>query len=214
MYWLPAIKYPFLQPKIAYATKNIDKMKTKIFPAVLVALCLLCLAACNKSNDTQGNLLTDVDVSAYDQWVYLSFESGVPRALNVEKDEPAQWDIALHRGDVKTNKGAALKSNATSLSALSELPADEFTPDITDSIAVDMSGMMQGIVIYKESEINPVLSSWVSRSGMPPVYTVSKNVYVVRTQEGKYAKLKFSSFTSSDDKSGFATFSYVYPAFE
>lgn len=214
MYWLPAIKYPFLQPKIAYATKNIDKMKTKIFPAVFVALCLLCLAACNKSNDTQGNLLTDVDVSAYDQWVYLSFESGVPLTLNVEEAEPAQWDIALHRGDVKTNKGAALKSNATSLSALSELPADEFTPDITDSIAVDMSGMMQGIVIYKESEINPVLSSWVSRSGMPPVYTVSKNVYVVRTQEGKYAKLKFSSFTSSDDKSGFATFSYVYPAFE
>ena len=203
-----------MQPKIAYATKNIDKMKTKIFPAVFVALCLLCLAACNKSNDTQGNLLTDVDVSAYDQWVYLSFESGVPLTLNVEEAEPAQWDIALHRGDVKTNKGAALKSNATSLSALSELPADEFTPDITDSIAVDMSGMMQGIVIYKESEINPVLSSWVSRSGMPPVYTVSKNVYVVRTQEGKYAKLKFSSFTSSDDKSGFATFSYVYPAFE
>lgn len=189
-------------------------MKTKIFPAVFVALCLLCLAACNKSNDTQGNLLTDVDVSAYDQWVYLSFESGVPLTLNVEEAEPAQWDIALHRGDVKTNKGAALKSNATSLSALNELPADEFTPDITDSIAVDMSGMMQGIVIYKESEINPVLSSWVSRSGMPPVYTVSKNVYVVRTQEGKYAKLKFSSFTSSDDKSGFATFSYVYPAFE
>ena len=214
MYWLPAIKYPFLQPKIAHATKNIDKMKTKFFPAVFVALCFLCLASCNKSNDTQGNLLTDVDVSAYDQWVYLSFESGVPLTLNVEEAEPAQWDIALHRGDVKTNKGAALKSNATSLSALSELPADEFTPDITDSIAVDMSGMMQGIVIYKESEINPVLSSWVSRSGMPPVYTVSKNVYVVRTQEGKYAKLKFSSFTSSDDKSGFATFSYVYPAFE
>ena len=194
-------------------------MKTKFFPAVLV-LSLLLLAACNKPDNTKEDsdavTLTDVDVSAYDQWVYLSFESGTPLALNVNEEAPEKWDIALHRENVKTNRGAALKSDAVSLSALTELPSGEFTADVmTDStLVVDISQMMQGILGYQESEINPVLNAWVSRSGMPPAYTVSPNIYVVRNKDGKYAKIKFSSYKNAEDKTGFATLSYIYPAFE
>ena len=194
-------------------------MKTKFFPAVLV-LSLLFLTACNKPDNTKADpdtvTLTDVDVSAYDQWVYLSFESGTPLALNVNEEAPEKWDIALHRENVKTNQGAALKSDAVSLSALTELPSGEFTADVmTDStLVVDISQMMQGILGYQKSEINPVLNAWVSRSGMPPTYTVHKNVYVLRNKDGKYVKIQFSSYNNKEDKTGFATLSYIYPAFE
>lgn len=183
-------------------------------------MALLFLVACNKPDHDKENsdavTLTDVDVSAYDQWVYLSFESGTPLALNVNEEAPAKWDIALHRENVKTNQGAALKSDAVSLSALSELPAGEFVSDVmTDStLVVDISQMMQGILGYQESEINPVLNAWVKRSGMPPAYAVNENVYVVRNKEGRYAKIKFSSYKNAEDKTGFATLSYIYPAFE
>lgn len=193
-------------------------MKTRFFSTIFV-LSLLFLAACNKPDnekDADAVTLTDVDVSAYDQWVYLSFESGAPIALNVNEEAPVEWDIALHRENVKTNQGAALKSDAVSLSALSELPTGEFVSDVmTDStLIVDLSQMMQGILIYQKSEINPVLNAWVKYSGMPPVYTLNDNVYVVRNKEGRYAKIKFSSYKNAEDKTGFATLSYIYPAFE
>ena len=184
---------------------------------------MMLLASCKDSEkkDPTTNIgntvtLTDVDVSAYDQWVYLSFESRTPVVLGVEEDAPAQWDIALHRENVKTNRGAALVTEATSLAALTELPSGDFVSDVmTDStLIVDMSQMMQGILGYQKSEINPVLNAWVERSGMPPVYTVKNNVYVVRTQEGRYATIKFASYKDAEDKTGFATFSYVFPAFE
>lgn len=193
-------------------------MKTRFWETSLVLL-LLSLAACNKpghETDSDAVTLTDVDVSAYDRWVYLSFASGTPLALNVNEEAPAQWDIALHRENVKTNQGAALKSDAVSLSALTELPTGEFTADVmTDStLVVDISQMMQGVLVYQESDINPVLNAWVKRSGMPPAYQVNRNVYVVRNKEGKYAKIKFSSFKNAEDQTGFATLSYIYPAFE
>lgn len=197
--------------------KQIIYMKTKFFPAVLV-LSLLLLAACHKPDKEKDDAitLTDVDVSAYDRWVYLSFASGTPLALNVNEEAPSEWDIALHRENVKTNQGAALKSDAVSLSALTELPAGEFSADVmTDStLVVDISQMMQGVLVYQESDINPVLNAWVKRSGMPPTYTVNENVYVVRNKDGKYAKIKFSSYKNAEDKTGFATLSYIYPTFE
>ena len=198
-------------------------MKTLFYLSGTVLLSMMLLASCKDSEkkDPTTNIvntvtLTDVDVSAYDQWVYLSFESRTPVVLGVEEDAPAQWDIALHRENVKTNRGAALVTEATSLAALTELPSGDFVSDVmTDStLIVDMSQMMQGILGYQKSEINPVLNAWVERSGMPPVYTVKNNVYVVRTQEGRYATIKFASYKDAEDKTGFATFSYVFPAFE
>ena len=198
-------------------------MKSLFYLSGTVLLSMMLLASCKDSvkKDPTTNIgntvtLTDVDVSAYDQWVYLSFESRTPVVLGVEEDAPAQWDIALHRENVKTNRGAALVTEATSLAALTELPSGDFVSDVmTDStLIVDMSQMMQEILGYQKSEINPVLNAWVERSGMPPVYTVKNNVYVVRTQEGRYATIKFASYKDAEDKTGFATFSYVFPAFE
>lgn len=195
-------------------------MKTLFYLSGTALMLTMLLASCKdpdkKDPESDAVTLTDMDVSAYDRWVYLSFESGTPVALGVDEDAPVQWDIALHRENVKTNKGAALKSESASLAALTELPAGDFISDITtdSTLVVDVSQMMQGVLIYRESEINPVLNAWVKRSGMPPVYTVNDNVYVVRNKEGKYAKIKFTSFKNAEDKTGWATFSYVFPAFE
>lgn len=182
---------------------------------VLSVLLPLAFMACsgNEKENSGAKTVTDLDVSRYDRWVYFSFETGVPQTLHYTSDEPEQWDIALHRNNVKTNGGAALRTNATKLSALTEIPLGEYAQDtITyEDVVVDNSGMMQEVVVYDTTEVNKVLGTWVVRSGMPPVYTVSPYVYVVRNKDGKYAKVKFSSFKSAMDKTGFATFSYEYP---
>lgn len=187
----------------------------KLLLTVLPVLLPLAFMACSGTDKekSQAKTVTDLDVSQYDRWVYFSFETGVPQTLNYTSDAPEQWDIALHRNNVKTNGGAVLRTNATKLSALTEIPSGKYVQDtITyEEVVVDNSQMMQGIVVYDTTEVNKVLGTWVTRSGMPPVYMVSPYVYVIRNKEGKYAKIKFSSFKSAMDKAGFATFSYEYP---
>lgn len=187
-------------------------MKTKFYSGILL-LSMLCFFSCKeeKKDDPDTQSLTNVDVSAYDKWVYLSFESGTPIEKEIDEEAPEKWDIAMHRNNIKTNQGSALKTEITSLAALTEVPAGSFVSDVKDSIIVDMSQMMQGFIRYEESDVNPVLGTWVTRAGMPPVYTVSGQVFVVRNKDGQYAKIKFTSYKDDMDNTGFASFNYVYP---
>ncbi|MCM1168454.1 MAG: HmuY family protein [Bacteroides sp.] len=198
-------------------------MKTKFYFWGLALLSMTLFASCEKEKDKDKNppvvnpdviahTLTNVDVSAYDKWVYISFDSATVTTLGVDEEAPAKWDIAMHRENIKTNQGSALKTTATSLSAITEVPSGEFTADVmTDStLIVDMSQMMEGIIGYQESELNMVLNGWVSRSGMPPVYEVSGNVFVIKGKDGEYTKIKFTSYKNDMDKTGFATFNYEY----
>lgn len=205
-------------------------MKKILYYLSAALLCMAALASCdkNKGKDTDGNDGTDtvvsnqmknLDVSAYDKWVYVSLEDGTSVAKGIEEAAPEKWDIAMHRENVKTNEGSAIKTDVTSFDALTAIPEGSvFMPDelTYTEVAVDMSQMMQGIIIYDTTEINMVLEDWVTRSGMPPVYNVQPNVYVVRTKEGKYAKIQFTSYKGGEtgDETGFATFTYAYPVFD
>ncbi len=205
-------------------------MKKILYYLSAALLCMAALASCdkNKGKDTDGNDGTDtvvsnqmknLDVSAYDKWVYVSLEDGTSVAKGIEEAAPEKWDIAMHRENVKTNEGSAIKTDVTSFDALTAIPEGSvFMPDelTYTEVAVDMSQMMQEIIIYDTTEINMVLEDWVTRSGMPPVYSVRPNVYVVRTKEEKYAKIQFTSYKGGEtgDETGFATFTYAYPVFD
>lgn len=191
-------------------------MKRNFYVLTLSLWALVTLASCNEKtpeSEPVAKTITNLDVSAYDKWVYLSFESGTPEVKGYDEQAPAAWDIAMHRENIKTNGGSALKTAFTELDQVTQVPSGEFVSDqlTEDKVVVDMSQMMQGIIVYDTTEINPVLNDWVVRSGMPPTYTVSENIYVVKTKEGTHAKIKFSSYKNDMDKTGFATFSYEYP---
>lgn len=170
----------------------------------------------NDSTAMVVRTMTALDVSAYDQWVYVSFADGQTVTQHYESPAPENWDIALHRENVKTNNGSAIKTDVTSFEALTTIPAgsvfmkDELT---YEEVSVDMSQMMQGIIVYDTTEINMVLEDWVTRSGMPPTYTVQPNVYVVKTEDGQYAKIQFTSYKGGEtgDANGYATFIYGFP---
>lgn len=205
-------------------------MKKILYYLSAALLCMAALASCdkNKGKDTDGNDGTDtvvskqmknLDVSAYDKWVYVSLEDGTSVAKGIEEAAPEKWDIAMHRENVKTNEGSAIMTGETSFDALTAIPEGSvFMPDelTYTEVVIDNSQMMQEIIIYDTTEINMVLEDWVTRSGMPPVYSVQPNVYVVRTKEGKYAKIQFTSYKGGEtgDETGFATFTYAYPVFD
>ncbi|MDE6694294.1 MAG: HmuY family protein [Bacteroidales bacterium] len=186
--------------------------KFLLFSLISVSLALLAVSCKEpEPKDTEIRRVANLDASAYDRWVYFSFADGKATARAYTEAAPEKWEVAFHRENVRTNGGAALKTDFTALAQVVAIPAEGFVADVKDSIIVDMSQMMQGVIGYAEAEVNPALNEWVTRDGMPPVYTVRENVYIVRTRENTYAAIKFTSYKNDVDKTGYVSFDYKYP---
>ena len=124
------------------------------------------------------------------------------------------WDFSLHRYDVKTNGASAVATSESDMAKVTAIPSSGYTADIkTDSLMVDSSGMMQNKIGYATTDLNEVLTGWMNLdlSNMPPSYTMSGVVYVIKLKSGEYAKIKFTDYTNDDNVKGHITFDYVYP---
>jgi hypothetical protein len=165
-----------------------------------------------------------VDATSYTGWTYIDLDTRTVTAVEEYAEgntaqAPTEWHFAMHRFDCKTNGGEVMETAFNSLDALvasGGLPEGEFAPDewTTDKVAYDLSQMMQsGIIGYAESWYNPVLSRWmnVDISGMPPTYTPSDKVYIIRFPDGKLAAIKFTDFVGPKGVKGYNSFDYIYP---
>ena len=157
-----------------------------------------------------------VKAPGFDRWVYFSFELG--DTLETDGSYSAlynskSWDLAFHRGDIRTNSGpsgpgagGAFATSSSDLSTVTENPAEvTYTADV--SAEITFPTMRE----TAEQSKNEVLAAWYTSSGMPPTYTVHPTVYFVRTAEGKYAKVQFTDYTNDKGEGGYVTFSYEYP---
>ena len=127
------------------------------------------------------------------------------------------WDIALHRYDVKTNGASAVETTESDIKKVTAIPSSGYVADIkTDSLIIDNSGMMNNKVGYATSNINEVLNKGIEFSSvpMPPTpanWTMSNKVYVIKLKSGEYAKIKFTDYSNDADVKGHISFEYVYP---
>lgn len=159
-----------------------------------------------------------IDATDYAEWHYIDLDGRRVVQTPVEGMPPERWDFAVHRYDVKTNGGAVWESAAGdfgSIPDLGTLSPDDFTCDewTTDRITVDMSQMMDGVIVYAEDYRNPCLSRWldVDTSTMPPIYTLSGKVYLLRLADGTHAALRLANFMDDAAVKGFLTIDYMYP---
>lgn len=171
----------------------------------------------SKSDGTNSGRVY-LDCTQYNRWMYVNFHNCTVDSATISDDmtEPTDWDIALHRYDVKTNDGAVMKTAFTSLSDLiasGRMPSGEYDEDNQDdSVTVDLSQMMSGNIIYHHTNINRTLR-WVEldMKTMPPGYNVSDNVYIIRLKDGTYAAVKLYSYRNNASQTGHMTFDYIYP---
>lgn len=177
-------------------------------------------------NDDKANTYTNIDATAYTNWVYLNLKDGSQTTVAYDNAAgiPSDWTIALHRYDVKTNQGAAYRTSYTSLddvrTAIDKgtfpMPdASSFAADEAGRITVDMSHMMDGYIDYADATLNKTLGSWltVDTSSMPPTYTMGDNVYLVRTKDGDVAAIKFTGYSNpyQSNTKGYISLEYIYP---
>ncbi len=159
-----------------------------------------------------------IDATLYTEWHYVDLHNQQVTTLTVNDEPPAHWDFALHRYDTKTNGGAVWESSVnefTALPAPEEISAESFVPDewTTERISIDMSQMMDGVILYAEDYYNPCLSRWldVNTSTMPPIYTLSGKAYLLRLSDGTYAALRLTNFMNDAAVKGYMTIDYQYP---
>lgn len=165
-----------------------------------------------------------IDASSYTKWTYIDLNAKTIDTTLLSNDGteeelvPDGWHFAVHRYDTKTNEGTVIGTDFTSfdeLLASGSIPSGEYVGDVwtEDRITVDMSGMMEGIIVYAPSYYNPELSLWlnVDTSSMPPIYTMSGKVYVLRNSDGSYAAIKLTNYMNDSNVKGFMTIDYIYP---
>lgn len=164
-----------------------------------------------------------IDATSYAKWTYIDFQSAtidttMLSADGSENGDVLSWDFAVHRYDTKTNEGLVMETSFMSLDAFAEsgkLPDGEWVADIwTDStVTIDMSGMMDGEIVYAPSYYNAELSKWldVDTSTMPPVYALSGKVYLLKTADGRMAAIRLSNYMNESKVKGYMTIDYIYP---
>jgi hypothetical protein len=156
-----------------------------------------------------------VDASSYTKWIYLDFSEHRADSVSVFDDAPQNWDLAIHRYDAKTNGGAVAETDIEDFSLLSTAKIGDFVSDTftTKKIVTDMSTMMDGYLSYVESDYNTELSQWlnVDTSNMPPTYTLSNKIYILRLADGSKAALKLENYMNESAIKGYMTIRYMYP---
>jgi hypothetical protein len=172
-----------------------------------------------------------IDATNYAQWIYINLHTPTPTIttstinpddLN-ETGAPAEWDIAQHRYDVKTNGAAVMMTSYHSINELEAagLPTEgEWAEDEESEqcITIDMSHMMEGFLVYAPGHKNKELGKWVEvdTSTMPPIYAMHDNVMLLCFADGTYAAIQLANFMSTDSYQvkGWMTVNYKYPVFE
>jgi len=163
------------------------------------------------------------EAQSYTDWTYFSFKEG--KIVEVDQEDYAsdsKWDIAFLRFNIRTNGGDSGKGKGavceiadtkeTKLDKVTEIPTKGFVTDT--QISVMTSGSMPpeyhdvpGSPAFKVGENQ----GWATYTPPMGPWLYNNNVFVVKTADGEYAKIKMISFLNDLDKSGHITFEYVYP---
>lgn len=132
--------------------------------------------------------------------------------------EPEEWSFAIHRNNVRTNGGAVLKTQYTSMNELPEssdafknmtFTADEWSENVVwDS----QEQMLIGLVPSQGINVNEVLSSWLTfKFNIPPDYIPDSHVFILRLADGTCAALQLVNYLSPTGKKCWLTINYRYP---
>ncbi len=156
----------------------------------------------------------EVNSTGSTTWKYFSFSKN--DTINVADPlTSTEWDLAFQRYRLRTNGGKSgsgmgsaansFKKGQAGFDALNEVSdTSTFFTDDTLRIAVQ-----QGYATYT---VNPELYTWftIELATQGTQIVPSDYIYIIKTGDGKYAKVWFKSYYSAANVSGHVTFQYKY----
>ncbi|ACF13473.1 hypothetical protein Ctha_1008 [Chloroherpeton thalassium ATCC 35110] len=187
---------------------------------ILAALLLIGTVGCDDDDDDAGSATTEsesatmlIDATSYSHWVYFSFETGDSVQISDPKTSD-EWDLAFMRYYLRTNSGSSgnalggiYNAGKVELSSVTEAPESGYVVD--DSISV----VDHSTYTYTNIAASSELAGWMSfdTESMPPEPIYSDSIYVVKTGQGKYAKIHLKDYYGGDGTtSAMIEFDYVF----
>jgi len=188
-------------------------MKTRIF---LLSALISIFSACNKeeNNPPIESRTFEINSSSSTVWKYFSFEKDDTVTIT-DPLNSKEWDLAFQRYRVKTNggesgngMGSAANSYKKGQAGFDALTLVSDTASFTEDTPVQIA-VQQGYATYI---VNPELYTWFSieMAAQGTQIVPSDFIYVVKTADGKYAKVWFRSYYSATNASGHVTIQYKY----
>jgi hypothetical protein len=145
-----------------------------------------------------GSTTTTVDASSMSDWIYLDLDAGA----EVDADD-ATWDLAFQRfliivdGGVSGDGGVEVAIlDGGDFAGMTAAPADGW---ITDAADGDDEG----------EEPDLALGGWYAYDPATHVLSPNDLVYVVRSNDGAYAKLQMLDYYDDAGTSGFPRFQWA-----
>jgi hypothetical protein len=143
-----------------------------------------------------GPVTFTIDASNTDRWAAFDFSRGIV----VLADRSSDWDIAFRRFNVVTNGGAGFSGSG----AVADLGAVAF-----DSVfRAPADGWIESEA--GRDSTNAAIERWYDYGFTSHILRSKRNVYAIRTADGRYAKLQILSYYCPGAVPGCVTFRYVY----
>jgi hypothetical protein len=150
-----------------------------------------------------GPVVYTIEARSRDVWMYFDFARG--SVVTVQDPKTEAWDLMFQRYVIKTNGGA---TNPTGQGALLSLKERDFAA--VTAVPEKAEFVTDVHPKNRPSSYNPVMEKWFSYSYLANVLVPKPLVYLVRTHDGKYAKMHILSYYCANKSSGCLTFEYVY----
>ncbi len=206
-------------------TKNLKIWQVALFLFATMLLVNSCEKETNDEPKKKNPEIFQHDIRDYSKWYYYSFKTkqfvGIGEADPKKGDdskwaERLDWDIAFHRQDIRTNSGTSGKGKGGILELKTE---NYFSVKDFDLAVFEQDKVVDNTIMieftmpptYLTSSVNSIASKWVKiADDMSHWELKKKNVFIVKTTEGKFVKIQFVNFLNDVNKSGYLTMRYAY----
>ena len=141
-----------------------------------------------------------IDATSDEDWAYFDFSRG--KQVKIIDASSLEWDLAFRRGKIISNGGATNKFGQAGLINMGEVDFDAVETVPEKKFVVDKA--------TRTEAINPILENWYKYNYLTHKLTARKNIYVIRTADGKFTKTQFLSFYCADKNPGCIQMRYAY----
>lgn len=155
-----------------------------------------------------GDQLTQVitytlDASDTEKWAYFDFSRG--SAVEDAEMSSLAWDLAFRRAKILTNSGATNKNGKGGAMALASNALDEIS-QVPENGGFEIDYRPHN----KAENENPALARWYNYNYINHRLDPKPNVYIIRTADGRFAKIRILTYYCQGEKAGCYTIQYVY----
>lgn len=143
-----------------------------------------------------------IDATSREKWAYFDFSRGT--VVEIGERTSLDWDLAFQRHRILSNGGATHPAGRAGILNLGKVDFQAVTTAPESGYIPDTGAGLKGITE------NDAVAHWYDYRILSHALKPKGEVYIIRTADNKYAKMRILSYYCEGKKPGCMTIEYVY----